>query len=685
MKNKILSLMLAVSLVMSLLAGFKPAVVSADTEDGWVYTIVNDYAQIESCTKNETDIVIPETLGGKKVAYIGKDAFSECTAVENITIPSGIKATEGLGYYRFSKCTNLKSINVVTDNDAYSSIDGVLYNKEQTSLLLYPIQKEGQEYVMPDSVVNISNWAFRLNDKLQNIKMSHNVKWIGNDAFFHCDSLNNIVVPDSVEYIGERAFSECGNLEKVIISKKLKTIENSVFDGCVKLKAISIPQGITNIGNFAFSGCLSLENITIPDSVTTMGVYVFYHCENLKIVTFRGNKPKNISRETFMNEHNSISRDIKILYPERYEYSWSEYNYYTKEAYTEAVGNGKELYIDSQTFPDAYIRTLLSWDADLNHDGALQKNEIEQLTELYITKGYDQENWANFKEEREWFARVDCKGLENFTNLKTLYIQTGEYCGVGGVYYNNSKYPDGCRRIYNIDSILHLKKLKKLTLEGDEKMKKLDVSGLKSLEELELTCMDNLRTIKLNNRKLKKYDQYGCDKLKAVDFSKLKALKRVYLDGVKLRNIKFGKKNKKLTLLDIRGKIKTLRKLDLSQLENLKSLGVQEVSNIKTINLENNKKIKYVSCSLNKRLRKVILPRRNHFGGIYLDRNNIKKFDTSRINNKKIQEIDLSCNPLKSVDITKLKKLKTIVVSGKTKVIKAKGQKTKVVRLRFSK
>lgn len=146
--------------------------------------------------------------------------------------------------------------------------------------------------------------------------------------------------------------------------------------------------------------------------------------------------------------------------------------------------------------------------------------------------------------------------MDDLSTNKTGILHNNMFGVVSG-YYNNSKYLGGCRRIYNIDSILHLKKTKKLTLESDEKLKELDLSGLKSLEEFNLHYMDNLRSLKLNNRKLKKYEQYGCNKLKSLDFSKLKSLKEIYLDRVKLKTIVIARKTK--VIKGKRQKTKVLR------------------------------------------------------------------------------------------------------------------------------
>ena len=102
----------------------------------------------------------------------------------------------------FLSCKNLSSINVVSDNNYFSSIDGVLFNKNQTAIVQYPEGKNGNSYVIPSSVTAIGTGAFKYAQSLTNIVIPSSVTAIGLSAFDNCKSLTSITIPDSVTTIG---------------------------------------------------------------------------------------------------------------------------------------------------------------------------------------------------------------------------------------------------------------------------------------------------------------------------------------------------------------------------------------------------------------------------------------------------------------------------------------------------
>jgi len=210
------------------------------------------------------DIVIASTYNGFPVTSIAVQAFSGCTSLTSMTIPNSVNS---IGYLTFSGCTSLTSLtipNSVTSigfrpfegcasltnlsvdaaNPAYSSLDGVLFNKAQTTLITFPPSRGS--YVIPGGVTNI-----------------------GRSAFFGCMSLTNVTIGNSVTSIGEAAFVSCSNLTSVIFG-----------------------NSVTNIGNSAFVFCTSLPSVTIPASVTSIGSQGFLRCSTLTNVTFLGNAPQ---------------------------------------------------------------------------------------------------------------------------------------------------------------------------------------------------------------------------------------------------------------------------------------------------------------------------------------------------------------------------------------------------------
>ena len=264
-----------------------------------------------------TSITIPDS-----VTSIGSWAFSGCTSLTSITIPDSVTS---IGYNAFSGINELvitgsiagfegyatagvknlilekdvidtginfhnlsdtiENITASEENTVYSSIDGVLFNKDKTELIIYPRGKKETSYKNPDGVTSIGDYAFKNNKFLENIIIDNNVTNIGDEAFSYCPVLTSVIIPDSVTSIGWYAFSSCASLASVTIGNGVTSIGHSTFSYCSSLTSITIPDSVTSIGSWAFSGCTSLTSITIPDSVTSIGFRAFHHCTSLTSIT----------------------------------------------------------------------------------------------------------------------------------------------------------------------------------------------------------------------------------------------------------------------------------------------------------------------------------------------------------------------------------------------------------------
>ncbi|MBQ6117919.1 MAG: leucine-rich repeat domain-containing protein, partial [Clostridia bacterium] len=180
-----------------------------------------------------------------KINSIGRAAFSYCDGLTDVKIS---EQTESIGDAPFYCAKNLQSIDVAAENKNYTSVDGVLFNKELTRLIAYPAGKKDSSYKIPDGVTEIVYGAFA-----------------------SCANLTEIEIPDSVHTIGGDAFRGCSGLTSITLPGSLKSIGRYAFSSCSGLKSVIIPDGVSNIGDYAFSGCSSLTGIVIPPSVTEMG------------------------------------------------------------------------------------------------------------------------------------------------------------------------------------------------------------------------------------------------------------------------------------------------------------------------------------------------------------------------------------------------------------------------------
>ena len=288
MKNttikKLLSLFLAIAIMVCVIPfGTFTLTASAEseeyTEDYYTYMVSNGMATItEVNTSISGDVTIPSTLGGYSVTSIGDGAFFGCTSLTSVTIGGSVTS---VGDGAFSKCISLTEIKVSANNSNYSSSNGILFNKDKTSLICYPAGKENTSYIIPDNVTSIGDRAFSVCKSLKSITIGDSVTSIGWWTFSDCTSLTSITIPNSVTSIGFYVFNGCTSLERVSLGSNVTSIGSHAFCDCTSLTNITIPDSVTSIGSYAFCDCTNLESITIGDSVTSIGDVAFYNCTSL--------------------------------------------------------------------------------------------------------------------------------------------------------------------------------------------------------------------------------------------------------------------------------------------------------------------------------------------------------------------------------------------------------------------
>jgi hypothetical protein len=272
--------LLAFVLALGLLCGGMAINASALTSGDFTYTVSDGKATITGYNGRASTLNIPATLGGYSVTSIGSSAFFRCTSLTSITIPNSVTSFDG---NVFNGCSSLTSITVDVNNTAYISKDGVLFNKNGTSLISWPDGKSAV-YTIPDGVTSIGGYAFGYCESLISVTIPNSVKNIGACAFFDSTSLTSITIPNGVISIGDSAFYGCTSLTSVTIPNSITRIPWSAFYGCESLVSVIIPASVTSIIQNAFRGCSSLISVTIPSSVTSIGDDVFKGCSSLTYI-----------------------------------------------------------------------------------------------------------------------------------------------------------------------------------------------------------------------------------------------------------------------------------------------------------------------------------------------------------------------------------------------------------------
>lgn len=196
------------------------------------------------------------------IVSIGNFSFANCVSLQNIYLNS---ALDSIGELAFWGCDSLKYISVDEDNQKFTSVKGVLFDKEVVKLLLCPPCMDGT-YVMPSSVVAVEGYSFSGCDKIKNIKFSENLKTIGDMAFHRCSNLKSLKFGENLQSIGPCAFVECSALKEVTLPKSLLSIGCNAFFGCGSLTDVIILSENLYIDYHAFNNCSKLTIHATEDS-----------------------------------------------------------------------------------------------------------------------------------------------------------------------------------------------------------------------------------------------------------------------------------------------------------------------------------------------------------------------------------------------------------------------------------
>ncbi len=243
---------------------------------------------------------------GDEITKVTSYMFTDFDNLTTVYLGSGL---EEIAVSAFDFSDNIENFYVAEDNQHFTAVNGILYNKDMTSILRYPTARQGgfsipetvttiggsafeqcfhlTDIVIPETVTSIGVNAFSQCFKLTNVIIPAGVTTIYDRAFFDCDGLTEIILPDNVTKLGSHAFAYCDNVTRLRLSENLKTIPAYAFCGLTSLTHLTLPRNLYEIKSNGFSECTSLQSVIMFNKLRSVHL-LFDDCDNLTDIYYIG-------------------------------------------------------------------------------------------------------------------------------------------------------------------------------------------------------------------------------------------------------------------------------------------------------------------------------------------------------------------------------------------------------------
>ena len=246
-------------------------------KNGWIFEIRDSgEAVLTECERGAPILALPGWVDGHPLTGVEYDAFDHAGTVE--------------------------AFQTEANHPALTAVNGVLFDQGRQRLLRYPMDRRGEEYIVPAGTREIAFGAFAGARELKRVTLPEGVAAIEGRAFADCPALTKVQLPGSIASFGHEVFSGSPLLRDVDVPEDhpflsregcfLVDRKESILLCCLPgggETALTAPEDLRFVDEYAFHGCVKLQKIHFHHGLRSLGRYAFYHCSALKTVELPAN------------------------------------------------------------------------------------------------------------------------------------------------------------------------------------------------------------------------------------------------------------------------------------------------------------------------------------------------------------------------------------------------------------
>lgn len=495
-------------LLLCIISGIQSGTVYGEEYNGFYYWVEYEDEKpiiyIYAYEGSEEHLVIPEEIGGYPVTSVNlwtsvDEEEEDNTTTKTVTIPAGVLE------FNIHDFTALTDVFVDERNESYQSIDGVLYNKDGTKLMLCPAGRTGKfemregtesvyygafspqmtELYIPESFKDVETlpwamqWTCRDLEKIQ-VSDKNSVLYAEDDILYNKDGTillvcpngkkGSINIPENVEVISEWAFSDCSKIEKVTMPDTVNSVEAYAFSGCSSLTDIHLSANITSLDVGVFDGCLLLNRLAIPSKLVSVSPKAFVNCGIREIDIEDGNDSLSFADGILYGEKGKVL--IRCL------------------SYMEGEINLPEgvVRIEGDAFYNCSRITKVTFPDSVTQMGESAFERCYSLADIHLSRNLTGIPGGAFSEcyslqeiiIPESVTEIGNHVFQGCINLKNVWIESVKVTDLG--YFLFSGYEDHVAQVYVYDENLY-----RMFIEDEYKSYGMNITLLKKAEPLELS------------------------------------------------------------------------------------------------------------------------------------------------------------------------------------------------------